>query len=54
MEIDGEMMNGIIIGTIMTIVIVLPIFCCQVSNEEYEEMVRKIKEKRVMVSENKK
>ena len=40
---DGQMANGAILAAIMMLLIVLPIYCCQVSNEEYEDIVQKIK-----------
>jgi|LakMenEpi03Aug12_release.lakeMendotaPanAssembly.Ray.scaffolds.fasta_scaffold248400_1 hypothetical protein len=41
--LDIEAINGFIIGLVMVIMMIAPIYCCQISNEEYNKIIAKIK-----------
>lgn len=57
-EVDyGGMISGVLIALFMVAVMIIPIYCCQISNEEYEKIVNKIKEgkkRKEMQKENEK
>lgn len=40
----GGMFIGVLIALFMVAVMIIPIYCCQISNEEYEKIVSKINE----------
>ena len=39
-----DMINGMILATIILIVVMLPRWCCKVEKDEYEEFIEKYKE----------
>jgi len=41
--LDIEAINGFIVGFVMLIIMIAPIYCCQISNEEYKKIIAKIK-----------
>ncbi len=42
-----EAAYSIIAASILLFLIVAPMYCCQISNEEYEKIVKKIKENKI-------
>lgn len=45
-EFDPEMLTGLAIGSVMMLLIFMPMFCCQVSNEEYQDLMHKMQKRK--------
>jgi len=52
MEIDPSMVNGIALGIFLVSMMIAPIYCCQVSDEEYNKIVSHYKAKKHPTKDN--
>jgi Na+/melibiose symporter-like transporter len=43
-ELNSEAMTSLVVAIVLMLIIIAPMYCCQVSNEEYEKIVAKMKE----------
>lgn len=43
-ELNTEAMTSLVVAIVLMLIIIAPMYCCQVSNEEYEKIVAKMKE----------
>lgn len=42
--LNSELIMGVVLAVILIAVMMLPTYCCQISNEEYNKIVNKMKE----------
>ena len=52
-SVDPTVVNGVLLGALMISLIILPYYCCQVSDSEYEEVVNGIREAKRKINEAK-
>ena len=50
-SIDSGMTYGLLIAAFMVLAFVLPIYCCQTSNEEYEKVVEGIRKAKITLQQ---